>query len=131
MSRSVPIFATTARPPELVGIDDQQFGACGQIAAEQILDAGQGAGPPPLSEPLSDSEMQVLRYLPTNLTRPDIAGELRVSLNTVSTHVRSLYQARRPQPTRGGGPRPRPGVARALRTTGSRRAARKQTGRPA
>jgi LuxR family maltose regulon positive regulatory protein len=48
-------------------------------------------GPPPLSEPLSDSEIRVLRYLPTNLTRREIAGELYVSVNTVSTHMRNLY----------------------------------------
>jgi LuxR family maltose regulon positive regulatory protein len=34
--------------------------------------------------------MRVLRYLPTNLTRREIAGELYVSLNTVSTHMRNL-----------------------------------------
>ena len=33
----------------------------------------------------------VPRYLPTNLSRPEIAGELSVSLNTVSTHLRSIY----------------------------------------
>ena len=33
----------------------------------------------------------MLRYLPTNLSRPEIASELSVSLNTVSTHVRSIY----------------------------------------
>jgi LuxR family maltose regulon positive regulatory protein len=33
----------------------------------------------------------VLRYLPTNLSRPQIAGELSVSLNTVNTHLRSIY----------------------------------------
>ncbi|MEV6443074.1 hypothetical protein [Amycolatopsis sp. NPDC051716] len=31
----------------------------------------------PLDEP-SPSELRVLRYLPTNLTRPEIAGELRL-----------------------------------------------------
>jgi len=49
------------------------------------------AGPQPPLEPLSDSEMRVLRYLPTNLTGPEIAGELYVSYNTVSTHLRHLY----------------------------------------
>jgi LuxR family maltose regulon positive regulatory protein len=29
--------------------------------------------------------------LPTNLTRPEIAGELSISLNTVSTHIRRIY----------------------------------------
>src|SRR5262249_59565722 len=38
------------------------------------------AGPPPL-EPLSKSELRVLRYLPTNLSGPEIAGELCVSHN--------------------------------------------------
>jgi len=49
------------------------------------------AGPRPLLEPLSDSELRVLRYLPTNLTGPEIAGELYVSHNTVRTHVTHLY----------------------------------------
>ena len=49
------------------------------------------AAPQPLLEPLSNSEIQVLRYLPTNLTGPEIAGELYVSLNTVRTHLRHLY----------------------------------------
>ncbi len=43
------------------------------------------------SEPLSPTELRVLRYLPTNLTRPEIANELSVSLNTVSTHIRHIY----------------------------------------
>jgi LuxR family maltose regulon positive regulatory protein len=42
-------------------------------------------------ERLSRSELRVLRYLPTNLTRREIAGELSVSLNTVDTHVRRIY----------------------------------------
>jgi LuxR family maltose regulon positive regulatory protein len=29
--------------------------------------------------------------LPTNLSRPDIARELSVSVNTVNTHVRNIY----------------------------------------
>jgi LuxR family maltose regulon positive regulatory protein len=33
----------------------------------------------------------VLRYLPTNLSRPQIATELSVSVNTVSTHIRNIY----------------------------------------
>ncbi len=49
------------------------------------------AGPRPPLEPLRQSELRVLRYLPTNLTAPEIASELYVSLNTVKTHTRSLY----------------------------------------
>ena len=33
----------------------------------------------------------MLRYLPTNLTMPEIASELYVSHNTVRTHMRHLY----------------------------------------
>ena len=63
-----------------------------------ILDVLNGSSPaaenqpPPLDvEELSPGELRVLRYLPTNLSRPEIAGELSVSVNTVSTHVRSIY----------------------------------------
>jgi LuxR family transcriptional regulator, maltose regulon positive regulatory protein len=47
--------------------------------------------PGPLLDPLSGSEIRVLRYLPTNLTGPEIAAELYVSPNTVRTHLRHLY----------------------------------------
>src|SRR6516165_2456140 len=49
------------------------------------------AGPPPPLEALSDSEIRVLRYLPTNLSRREIARELYVSHNTVRTHIGHLY----------------------------------------
>jgi LuxR family transcriptional regulator, maltose regulon positive regulatory protein len=49
------------------------------------------SAPGPLAEPLSGSEVRVLRYLPTNLTTPEIARELSVSPNTVRTHIKSLY----------------------------------------
>ena len=44
-----------------------------------------------LREPLSDSETRVLRYLPTNLTAPEIASQLCLSVNTVRTHMRHVY----------------------------------------
>ena len=63
-----------------------------------ILDVLHGSSPaarkqsssPPTAE-LSPGELRVLRYLPTNLSRPEIAGELSVSPNTVSAHIRSIY----------------------------------------
>ena len=42
-------------------------------------------------EQLTSSELRVLRYLPTNLSRPEIAGELSVPVNTVNTHIRNIY----------------------------------------
>jgi LuxR family maltose regulon positive regulatory protein len=61
-----------------------------------ILDSVHGRAPghatrPAPAEQLSPSELRVLRYLPTNLTRPEIAGQLSVSLNTVNTHIRRIY----------------------------------------
>jgi LuxR family maltose regulon positive regulatory protein len=47
--------------------------------------------PPRLTEPLSESEIRVLRYLPTHLSAPEIASELYVSTSTVKTHLRNLY----------------------------------------
>jgi LuxR family maltose regulon positive regulatory protein len=44
-----------------------------------------------LDEQLTDSETRVLRYLPTHLTAHEIANELFLSINTVSTHTRHLY----------------------------------------
>jgi len=53
--------------------------------------AVQDQSSPTQTEELSPSELRVLRYLPTNLSRPEIASELSVSVNTVNTHVRNIY----------------------------------------
>jgi LuxR family maltose regulon positive regulatory protein len=50
------------------------------------------AEPPRLHEPISVGETRVLRYLPTNLPVPEIAGQLTLSANTVRTHIRHLYE---------------------------------------
>jgi LuxR family maltose regulon positive regulatory protein len=47
--------------------------------------------PQPLVEPLSERELDVLRLLPTDLTGPDLARELMVSLNTLRTHTKNIY----------------------------------------
>ena len=52
---------------------------------------GLGGSSPRLTEPLSHAELRVLRYLPTHLSAPEIAGELSVSTSTVKTHLRNLY----------------------------------------
>ena len=46
---------------------------------------------PRLIEPLSQSEIRVLRYMPTNLSTPQIARELSLSVHTVWTHIRHLF----------------------------------------
>lgn len=44
-----------------------------------------------LREPLTDSEVRVLRYLPTNLSNREIGRELYVPVNTIKTHVKHIY----------------------------------------
>lgn len=44
-----------------------------------------------LAEPLSPQEQRVLRLLEAGLSNPEIADELVVSVNTVKTHVQSIY----------------------------------------
>ena len=44
-----------------------------------------------LVDPLSERELQVLRLLRTDLSGPDIARELFVSLNTMRTHTKNIY----------------------------------------
>lgn len=45
-----------------------------------------------LIEPLSEQEQRVLRLLAARLTNPEIARELFISVNTVKTHVKNIYQ---------------------------------------
>jgi LuxR family maltose regulon positive regulatory protein len=45
-----------------------------------------------LLEPLSERELAVLRYLPTPLSKAEIAAEMFVTVNTVKTHVKSIYR---------------------------------------
>ena len=59
------------------------------VHGASLIAADQSASPQ--TEELSPSELKVLRYLPTNLSRPEIASELSVSVNTVNTHIRSIY----------------------------------------
>jgi LuxR family maltose regulon positive regulatory protein len=40
---------------------------------------------------LSQTEIRVLHYLPTNLSAAEIARELSVSVTTVRTHIRHLF----------------------------------------
>ena len=94
--RLVLPFAMTGSGELLEALPRHQT-AHGALLAD-VLDVLHGSSPaakeqspsPPMEE-LSPGELRVLRYLPTNLSRPEIASELSVSLNTVGTHLRSIY----------------------------------------
>jgi LuxR family maltose regulon positive regulatory protein len=70
----------TAHAAHLKALLDQLAGAEPSVEA-----------PADLREPLSERELAVLRFLPTNLTAPEMAGELFLSVHTVKTHMRKLY----------------------------------------
>ncbi len=72
----------TAHAALLAGILDVLHGSFPAATEQSSL---------PPTEELSPGELRVLRYLPTNLSRPEIAGELSVSVNTIGTHLRSIY----------------------------------------
>ena len=46
---------------------------------------------PSLAEPLSQRELEVLRLLDSELTGPEIARELYVTLNTLRTHTKRIF----------------------------------------
>ena len=55
--------------------------------------AGQGDDvPPPLIDPLTAKELEVLNHLSQLLTTEEIAAAMFVSVNTVRTHVRSILR---------------------------------------
>lgn len=47
---------------------------------------------PPVIEPLSDREREVLQHLAGMLSTMEIATEMYISVNTVKTHLRSIYR---------------------------------------
>jgi LuxR family maltose regulon positive regulatory protein len=64
--------------------------------ASRILDRFDGRLPRPAgSHPaalLTDSELAVLRFLPSHMTNQEIAEALFLSINTIKTHLSSVYR---------------------------------------
>lgn len=58
----------------------------GRIPLPRVVDRSQAVSSP------SSRELEILRYLATGLSNREIAAELYISLNTMKTHVRSLYR---------------------------------------
>ena len=65
--------------------------AQGEPHADASGAPGRPANQAGLVEPLSERERDVLRLLRSDLSGPDIARELIVSLNTVRTHTKHIY----------------------------------------
>ncbi len=61
-----------------------------QLALDDV--ASRRVSRPTLAEQLTDREAAVLSFLPTMMSNHEIASELFVSVNTVKTHLRSIYR---------------------------------------
>jgi LuxR family transcriptional regulator, maltose regulon positive regulatory protein len=64
--------------------------------AGRILDRFDGRLPhtagQPSGTPLTESELAVLRFLPSHMTNQEIAESLFLSINTIKTHLSSVYR---------------------------------------
>ena len=63
----------------------------GTLVRSTASTRGRPPVPSGLVEPLSERELDVLRLLRGDLSGPEIANELVVSLNTVRTHTKNIY----------------------------------------
>jgi LuxR family maltose regulon positive regulatory protein len=60
-------------------------------AASKQMSPAAAPGGSPLADPLSARELEVVRRLDSDLTGPEIASQLFVSLNTLRTHTKRIY----------------------------------------
>ena len=75
------------------GYDDAYpFSLLAAIAERDPVVPVSGSSPASEYEALSDREQIVLRYLPTGLSNKRIAAELHMSVNTLKTHLKSIYR---------------------------------------
>ncbi len=81
ISELLDLLAQPGKPAPTPGSEAGREGA-------QAVCEGMGR----LYGPLTEGETRVLRYLPTHLCTREIADELTLSVNTVKTHMRHLYQ---------------------------------------
>ncbi len=80
------LLRAAAERPDLLGSHEAAalLRAAGHAAPSQTR-------PPGGQEPLSEREVEVLRLLATNLTGPEIAHQLFMSVNTFRTHTRHIF----------------------------------------
>jgi len=86
-----------SRPPEiLAAIADVAGGGSPMSSqiARQVVASFQAPSPSldPVGEPLSERETEVLGYLTKGYSGKEIAEKIHVSINTVKTHLKHIYQ---------------------------------------
>ena len=83
---------------ELLSLLHQQSGTGPSWFVQDVLGAFEASaktmssGADGLVEPLSEREQVVLSYLPSWVSSAEIAAELYISLNTLKSHLRSIYR---------------------------------------
>jgi LuxR family transcriptional regulator, maltose regulon positive regulatory protein len=82
--------------PELLRRHARSHTSRGPVISKILNFQGQrpraaGTEPEAITEPLSEAERRILRYLPTNLSVGEIADQTYLSANTVKTHMRHVF----------------------------------------
>lgn len=72
-----------------------EYAEAARAQARRLLELAKGDNRPPttqiLADPLSERELEVLRMLDSELSGPEIARRLFVSLNTLRTHTKRIF----------------------------------------
>ena len=90
-----PIFLKSADPDQILsGIRDIMHGASAlsPAIAKMILEGFYRHGPVRETEPLTQREEEVLKFLVQGLIKKEIADHLAISQHTVDMHLRSIYR---------------------------------------
>jgi LuxR family maltose regulon positive regulatory protein len=91
----VRIFANEGQPMAALLQEVAQHGTVPNYASRlrAVFEKAEGRAPVTqlMSEPLSDREFEVLRLLGTDMSGPEIARTLVVSLSTLRTHTQNIY----------------------------------------
>ena len=91
LARRRPVAAGAALGPP-AALDRRTAGSRRICSPRSNGNERRWAAPAELLEPLTAREAEVLRYLPTMMSNADIAAELFVSVNTMKSHVKSIYR---------------------------------------
>jgi len=84
--------AVSRRLSELaLDTDDQALGRLAALACQDLALAPMGE-PTGLIEPLTPRELAVLRMLPLRMSNREMAAQMYISVNTLKTHIRSIYR---------------------------------------
>ena len=91
----VRLFLDEGAPMAVLLRKVERGGLAGGYARRLREVAGRAVSPPPATVPMHDAmtdrEAEVLRFLTTDLSGPEIARQMNVSVNTLRTHVKNVY----------------------------------------